>query len=115
MEERLGRYRDYVSCARGTVDQMEGLKRSGRQVKNADGSHVRSRVGTTLKELEEVFRYDPTQVQTLQPRPSWVPGGPALGPDTPPCAPLERYARPGPEALARHAAANDPAARRRGR
>jgi predicted ribonuclease YlaK len=28
-----------------------------------------------LKELEEVFRDDPTQVQTLQPRPSWVPGG----------------------------------------
>ncbi len=28
---------------------------------------------------------------------------------------LERYARPGPEALARHAAATDPAARRRGR
>ncbi len=26
---------------------------------------------------------------------------------------LERYARPGPEALARHAAATDPAARRR--
>ncbi len=28
---------------------------------------------------------------------------------------LERYARPGPEALARHAAATDPAARRHGR
>jgi len=28
---------------------------------------------------------------------------------------LERYARPGPEALARHAAATGPAARRRGR